>query len=320
MGKTSFLDILGPSKKMPESGVAAPRAARQQEIPGTELSAMAEKQTDMIERVLANSRSATPAQALVELKALSGILEGLARKTVVVIFAMGKVLTEVKAVLPHGDFIAWIDENCPLARSSAHNYMRIYDRYKNEPRKALEELTIAEAYIEAGVKKLMAPSEDEKLKVAGAEEMTKDGLPMLEDYKHVFKTPPASGIALKRYRVITHTDGAIYAVNLAMGMIPICNIYLNHAIDNSDYQVAVAQVHKDICIATEAYYYRLEQLEDAGIIPKPEDLRMGTLMRASREAKPARNVTPRKRPAKKAPAKAAKKAPAKAAKKKGGKK
>lgn len=297
MAKTNFMEILAPKKPAqtaPAEKVAAPasssggRTLRQQEIPGTELSAMAEKQTDMIEQVLSSSQSANPAQAIVDLKALSGVLEGLARKTVVVIFAMGKVLTEVKAVLPHGDFIPWIEENCQFSRTSAFRYMAIYDRYKDEPRRALEELTIAEAYIEAGVKKLMAPAEDEKAKVAGGDQMSSDGLPLLENYKHIFKQPPASGIDLKRYRVITHTDGSIYAMSLEAGMIPICNLFVNQSISNPDYQNAVVQVHKDVCLAAEAYYYRMEQLEDAGIIPKPADLRMGTLMRSTR------NVTPPK--------------------------
>jgi hypothetical protein len=310
--KTSFMDILSPKKAVLAAAVPAPaqgtRTLRQPELPGTDLAAMAEKQTDMVERVLANSKSATPDQAIMDLKALSGVLEGLARKTVVVIFAIGKVLTEVKAVLPHGDFIPWVQGNCSFTQNSAINYMRIYDRYKDEPRRALEELTIAEAYIEAGVKKLMAPSEDEKLKVAGGDQVTTDGLPRIEDYRHVFKQPPASGVDLKRYRVITHSDGTIYAMNLETGMMPICNIFVNKAIENPDYKMAVSQVHKDVCLAAEAYYYRVEQLEDAGLLPKPSDLRMGSLMRN------ARNVTPEK------PVKKVAKKPAKAAPKKGGKK
>lgn len=305
-----FLDLLAGGKRQPKrpsgpdmsllstppaQGAGAPNTQRVGNAPdaSTELSAVVEQQSGLLERVLTEG-SDDPAEARTDLATLNGILTRLSQKTVVVIFAMGKILAQVKATLPHGDFIPWVEENCPFAIRSARNYMQIYERYKDEPRLALEELSISEAYIEAGIKRLGAPEVEERGKIAG--DPLSDGLPKMDEMKSIFRTPPASGIPLKRYRVVTWKDGKIYAVSPELGlMAPVVNLFVNQSIAQEEYQMAVDQAHKDVCMALEAFYYRLEQLEDQGSIARPFDTRMGAMMRASRglpipkkEKKPAR--------------------------------
>lgn len=283
-----FLDILGGGRKQTGRGVSEVQTKPEAELhEAKEPLAIVEQQTGLLERVLKDG-SDDPEEAKTDLATLNGILTRLSQKTVVVIFAMGKILAQVKATLPHGDFMPWVEANCPCTRMSCARYMRIYERYKNEPRRALEELSITEAYIEAGIKRLGLPELPERGQFAGGS--PSDGLPTLEDYKSLFKNQPASGVPLKRYRVVTYKDGKIYALSPEQGMIvPVVNLYVNQAINQEDYQAAVVQAHKDVCLALEAFYYRLEQLEDQGAVQRPFDVRMGSMMRTSR------NVTPPKK-------------------------
>ena len=44
------------------------------------------------------------------------------------IFEIGEILLRVKESLPHGQFIPWVEKNCPFARQQANNYMRVTRR------------------------------------------------------------------------------------------------------------------------------------------------------------------------------------------------
>ena len=148
--------------KPPAPATAPSLKSRQQaELPGTDLAAMADKQEGLLERVMTRKKGSDPETAKADLAALHGVLTGLSQKTVVVIFAFGKLRTEVKESLPHGNFIPWIEDGCPFHFNTAARYMRVYERYKSAPLRALAELSITEAYLEAGVKKLAAPEQED---------------------------------------------------------------------------------------------------------------------------------------------------------------
>ncbi len=49
------------------------------------------------------------------------------------VWEMGQLLTEVKHCLDPGDFIAWIEAEFALARTSAHRFMRVYETFPNLP-------------------------------------------------------------------------------------------------------------------------------------------------------------------------------------------
>lgn len=47
------------------------------------------------------------------------------------IFEIGERLLEAKKLLPHGEFMPWVEKNCPFARSQAQCYMQV-TRRRNE--------------------------------------------------------------------------------------------------------------------------------------------------------------------------------------------
>ena len=252
----------------------------QKPFPGTDLSE-AERQGELILRVIGQTE-VNKDTAISDLSALYGILEGLAKKTVMTVFALGKILTFVKEELPHGEFENFIETQCPFSRRSAQHYMRVYECYKDYPKKQLEEMALSQAYAEAGIKKLAAPP-----KSLGAGEQdpgdTSDyGLPKVEEYSRLFKTPPVSGVRLARYRVFSAEDGKIHALNEALGIYPVAELHLPRHLDKPDARLAFEQAHKDVCIALEVYYARIEQLEDAGHLHKPEERRIAAIMRKQR--------------------------------------
>jgi len=267
----------------------------------------AETDAALVERALSSKGNVDPAAARNDLAALHGVLQGLSRKTVVIIFAMGKVLSEVKTCLPHGDFLSWIEGNCPFDPRSAQRYMLVFERYKNEPRRALEELTIAEAYIEAGVKKLSAPEgSDDPARRRG--ELDAD-LPVLDDFKQLFKTPPISGAPLKRHRIVPYRDGELYVVNPELGPIPVCNLYVDMSISDAAYQDAVQQVHHNLAIALEVFFSKVEELEDRGVLSMPFNSSRSAMVGKMRNVSPdmAAVAAGKKTPQKKGEAPARKK-------------
>ncbi|HOX30885.1 MAG TPA: DUF3102 domain-containing protein [Spirochaetales bacterium] len=256
---------------------------------------MNSSQEGLVERVMNDRGSAMPpAEARENLATLHGVLAGLSQKTVVVIFAMGKVLAMVKEQLPHGEFIPWIEENCQFDRIRAWSYIKVYEHYKDEPKRALAELSISEAYIEAGVKKLTAPAEDgaaPRLRGSGG---ILDDEPGPEEFSAAFKKPTLSGVALKHYRIAPYRNGTLYVVRPEIGVLPVCNLYANMAIEDPAYQAALAKAHQDLQLALEVFYSKVEELEDRGAIPAPFD--------SSRKAMVARmrNVSPEKKESAKA--------------------
>jgi hypothetical protein len=259
---------------------------------GTELSLVAERQEGLVERVMGARGSRGPEEAREDLTALHGILQGLSQKTVVVIFAMGKLLAEVKTQLPHGDFIAWIEENCPFTRMSSFRYMAVYERYKDEPRRALAELSVSQAYIEAGVKKLSAPEqrEEDEVHVRGGIDLGK-GFPKASEYMQLFKKATMSGVPLKHYRILPYEDGSLYVVRPELGPIQVCELHMDMSVKDITYQDAVQEVHHNLQMALEVFYSKMEICEERGVINAPFDSSRPAMARRMRNVSPAKEET-----------------------------
>jgi hypothetical protein len=273
---------------------------------GGEVAMIEEKQESLLERVLSRKAAPEEAEARDELSALHGVLTGLSQKTVIVVFALGKILAEVKAELPHGEFIPWIEKNCQFTKMSASNYMRVYERYKDEPRRALAELSISEAYVEAGVKKLAAPEKDDADEIrAKGEADLGAGMPKASEYRRIFEQVTMSGVELKHYRVFPHTDGSLYAVRPETGPIKVCDLFVDMSIQDLGYQDAIQEVHHNVQMALEVFYSKMEACETRGIINAPFDSSRPAM------ARKMRNVTPEgtrsKKPAQKKAGKGKKK-------------
>ncbi len=250
-------------------------------LPGTELQEMAEQQGELIMRVI-NQRNVDQTSAVSDLAALYGILEGLAKKTVMAVFGMGKILSYVKDELPHGQFGQFIEAKCPFSIESAKRYIRVYECYKGTPKKQLEDLTLSQAYTEAGIKKLAAPPKQEGEKEPADDDLVDNGLPQLEDYSRLLETPPASGITLKRYRVQSLQEGKIHAIHPTLGIWPVADLYIPSNIERPDAYIAFQKATKDLCMAFEIYFAEIERLEDSGVLPRVEDHRFTAAVRKAR--------------------------------------
>lgn len=257
--------------------------SRQENLPGTGLAEMADRQGEIVMRVVSEP-TVNKQSAVSDLSALYGILDGLAKKTVMTVFALGKILAFVKDEVPHGEFGNFVKTECPFNERSAQRYMRIYEHYKDLPRRQLEELTLSQAYVDAGIKKLAEPPKQGDAADAAAVDggAVDYGLPKIEEFDRVFKTPPVSGVPLKRYRVAALEDGKISGIHETLGVYPVADIYLARHLDKPEARLAFEQAHKDICIAVEIYYAKIEQLEDQGILQKPEDHRFSVALRKAR--------------------------------------
>lgn len=63
-----------------------------------------------------------------EISVLHNDIKSLMQETFQKALRLGELLTDVKARLPHGSFIGWIENNCPFSRYTAHRYMIIYEK------------------------------------------------------------------------------------------------------------------------------------------------------------------------------------------------
>jgi hypothetical protein len=301
--RTGLGDVLGmlgggsrraaPAKAATALAVVAAGAPEQEKKTEAPFAATPAEQESLVERVLKSRGHVVPEEARDELASLHAALQDVSRKTVVLVFALGKVLAEVKAELPHGDFLPWVEGNCSFSRFSASNYMRVYEHYKLEPRKALQELSLTEAYIEAGVKKLALP-EPEDIHRRGEIDAS-DGLPTMEDFKSIFSKKPMSGVDLKHYRVVPFRDGELYAVRPETGPVKVCDLFVDMSIEDPQYQDALQEVHHNVAMALEVFYSKVEACEERGILNAPFD--------SSRKAMAGkmRNVSPKDGEKKKAP-------------------
>jgi hypothetical protein len=189
----------------------------------------------------------------------------------------------MKELLPHGSFAPWMEESCPFTRMSAWRYMQVYERYRDEPRRALAELSITDAYLEAGVKKLAAPDPSDEARPKGKLEYNVDEW---RDWKRVFKAAPISGVELKRHRVVPYEDGRLYIVREETGPARAVDLYADMSIEDAGYQDALHEVHHNLQMALEVFYAKVEELEDRGILARPFDSSRPAM------AKRMRNVTP----------------------------
>jgi hypothetical protein len=67
--------------------------------------------------------------------------------------ACGKVLSELRELLGHGEWTAWVEKQCGLNRMTANRYIRLASRTD----KLVWHMSIREAYIAAGVITPKAP-------------------------------------------------------------------------------------------------------------------------------------------------------------------
>jgi hypothetical protein len=65
-------------------------------------------------------------------------------------WSIGCFLTDMKKKLGHGNFLKFIDTVFPFSRNTASKYMRLYERFKDDP-SVLENMGVRAAFMQAGI-------------------------------------------------------------------------------------------------------------------------------------------------------------------------
>jgi len=120
-------------------------------------------------------------------------------KTALAAFAIGERLVALKAHLKHGKFRSYIEKEFPFAKSTAFNYMKLFEFFKDDPL-ALEGFGYQEALIKAGIIK---PKEAMEC-YEGYNRIDLGGDPgqMKFDFGELFEAPAAANKSLQNYRTV----------------------------------------------------------------------------------------------------------------------
>lgn len=185
-------------------------------------------------------------------------LGGLVRKSVETVWRLGQLLTQAKGALDFGDFIPWIEENLPFARTTAFRYMKVYSRW---PQGLPEAMSLTEAYLESGVKRLTAPEPEEKI------EPERPALIPARQFDTIFKSTPLSDVDLQNYRVIVNETGQVWSIRRGVReLFPMAQFFPR---PEPEAQEAVARFRYLLQSATENYLADIEKLEAEGVLNPP---------------------------------------------------
>lgn len=206
-------------------------------------------------------------------------LYGLMKKGVLIAVEIGKQLVNVQRFLASNDrnaFNVWTESNLEISPATIRNYIKLYDYFYDKP-ELLNTLTLMEAYSEAGIstrKALPAPcdEEDGKIYTAGLED---DDGSYDEELATIFNRKTRSGIKLENYRVEIYGE-ELWGFRRGMGRFPVADILFTcpAGLPEIEWQ----DMQKNVCMAFEAYYAKIEMYENNGKIEAPEDTRFGTMM------------------------------------------
>lgn len=206
-------------------------------------------------------------------------LYGLMKKGVLIAFEIGKQLVNVQRFLASNDrnaFNVWTESNLDISPATIRNYIKLYDYFYDKP-EILNNLTLMEAYSEAGIstrKALPAPcdEEDGKIYTAGLED---DDGTYDEELATIFKRKTRSGIKLENYRVEIYGE-ELWGFRRGMGRFPVADILFTRPAGLPE--IEWQDMQKNVCMAFEAYYAKIEMYENNGKIEAPEDTIFGTMM------------------------------------------
>lgn len=206
-------------------------------------------------------------------------LYDLMKKGVLIAFEIGEQLVNVQRFLASNDrnaFKVWAESNLEISPATIRNYIKLYDYFYDKP-ELLNTLTLMEAYSEAGIstrKALPAPcdEEDGKIYTAGLED---DDGSYDEELATIFNRKTRSGIKLENYRVEIYGE-ELWGFRRGMGRFPVADILFTRPAGLPE--IEWQDMKKNVCMAFEAYYAKIEMYENNGKIEAPEDTRFGTMM------------------------------------------
>ena len=238
-------------------------------------------------KTLAKTAKALNKERAREINKLYDKLYGLMKKGSLIAFEIGELVYGAYGDLTKQDFDNWIEQNLTMSKQTALNYKKLYECFYNNPER-LNDLTIMEAYAEAGItnrKELPAPEEG-KLITYGADE---DDLIDDEELRTVFKRKTISGVKLENYRVEAY-QGELWGFRKGYGRFPVADLRIIKPAGLPE--IEWDEMHRNVQIAFESYFAKLEEYEKNGAVQAPEDTRFGTLMKKKSEAAGKKTVNP----------------------------
>jgi hypothetical protein len=186
------------------------------------------------------------------------------KKSAMIAFEIGQLLYTIRrnadASLP---WIQFVKENFDFSYNTANNYIRTFEFFKEDP-KLLEDKGKTEAYALAGLAGVKAEKDGEekpsRIKFAGDEQPEFD-----YDIEALFAEPCISRAKLKNYRVESfHETNRLWLISKSGAHIPVVQLYTTPPQGLPD--IEQKELLKNVQIAIEKYYERIEQYEEKGIV------------------------------------------------------
>ena len=167
-------------------------------------------------------------------------------------FKIGKLLVEIREKDPASPWGQTVKDLFPFSITTANNYLKVYFKFRDNP-EALEGMSKTEAYIESGVKGLIA---EKKENIQGRLETETLQEEIDFDIEQIFKMPCVSKAKLENYRIET------IGKNGRMSM-PVAQLYATppQGFPETEYN----ELFRNVQIALELYFEKIEKYEKMGI-------------------------------------------------------
>lgn len=175
-------------------------------------------------------------------------------------FKIGKLLVEIREKDPASPWGQTVKDLFPFSITTANNYLKVYFKFRDNP-EALEGMSKTEAYIESGVKGLIA---EKKETIPGRLETETLQEEIDFDIEQIFKMPCVSKAKLENYRIETiGKNGRIWMIDRSGMSMPVAQLYATppQGFPETEYN----ELFRNVQIALELYFEKIEKYEKMGI-------------------------------------------------------
>ncbi len=175
-------------------------------------------------------------------------------------FKIGKLLVVIREKDPASPWGQTVKDLFPFSITTANNYLKVYFKFRDNP-EALEGMSKTEAYIESGVKGLIA---EKKETIPGRLQMATDQEELEFDLEQIFKVPCVSKAKLENYRIESAgKNGRIWMIDRSGMSMPVAQLYAMppEGFPETEYH----ELFREVQIAFERYFEKIEMYEKMGI-------------------------------------------------------
>lgn len=190
------------------------------------------------------------------LSALEKLIKGAALQA----FEIGGCLKALRERDPARTWNSLVEDVFPFSVKTANNYLKVYFKFRDNP-EALEGKSKTEAYIESGVKGLIA---EKKEAIPGRLEAATLQEEIDFDIEQIFKMPCVSKAKLENYRIETiGKNGRIWMIDRSGMSMPVAQLYATppQGFPETEYN----ELFRNVQIALELYFEKIERYEKMGI-------------------------------------------------------